>query len=397
MNGILLLPLLLLGHTANADDRSPFLHDARLLAEAKQRIEKADPAALAALEKLRKSADKAMTGAAFTIVNKTKLPPSSDKHDYFSLGIYWWPNPDTPDGLPSVRHDGKVNPEVKDFDAPPKNAMTNAVYHLALAHYFTGHQPYADRAALLLRAFFLDEATRMNPNLNFGQGVPGHNTGRAAGIIETVGLATKVVDAAILLRGSEAWTAEDERGLQQWFRDYRDWLENSKIGKQEGKASNNHGMYYDVQVAVFSLYIGDNDHARAILQRVPETRIVPQIAPDGSQPEELARTKSFTYSTFNLQAMLALATLGKRLGVDLWAYTGPDGQSIPKALDYLLPYAVLDKPWPREQIKTFDPDALLRPFLRHAILYFGEERYRAPLETLGRPPQGDLIELLYPL
>ena len=258
---------------APASGASLVLLDAQLLAKAKERAADGDPAAAAAVAELRRDADAAMTAGPFTVVNKTKLPPSGDRHDYRSLAIYWWPNPDTPDGLPYVNRDGERNPEADQYDGPQLHGMASGAHTLALAHYFTGDARYAERAALLLRTFFLDEATRMNPNLNFAQGVPGRSNGTPTGIIESVGLATRVVDAALLLQGAKAWSDADDRGLRQWFRDYLTWMETSKPGRLEKVTRNNHAMYYDVQTAAFALYLGDEAHARAILENSARRKI----------------------------------------------------------------------------------------------------------------------------
>jgi hypothetical protein len=372
------------------------LLDTQLLAKAKRRAADGEPAAVAAVARLRGAADEAMGAGPFTVVNKTALPPSGDRHDYRSLAIYWWPNPDTPDGLPYVCRDGERNPETEQYDGPQLHGMAGAVHTLSLAHHFTGDGRYAGRAALLLRTFFLDEATRMNPNLNFAQGVPGRSTGTPTGIIESVGFATRVVDAALLLRGAKAWTDADERGLQQWFRDYLTWLETSSPGKLEGLTRNNHAMYYDVQTAAFALYTGNAAHARAVLEGAAGRRIDKQVRADGSQPEELRRTKSFHYSVYNLQAMFALAAMGRQLGVDLWGHRGPEGQGIPPALDFLLPYLDPATPWPFKEIKEIDAAESLRPFLQQAVALFGDKKYRPALDRVGTARDGDLMDLLYP-
>ena len=68
-----------------------------------------------------------------------------------SLGPYWWPDPNKPDGLPYIRRDGERNPEISsDYDAPRFGALTGAVTTLALAYYFSDDEKYAARAALLL-------------------------------------------------------------------------------------------------------------------------------------------------------------------------------------------------------------------------------------------------------
>ncbi len=185
------------------------------LTEARQRILGGDPGPYrAAFDKLKAEADLALGVGPFSVTYKKSTPPSGDKHDYVSIGIYWWPNPDTPNGLPYVRHDGKVNPEVNNdtFDKAAIGKMSAAVQSLALAYYLTGEERYAEHAAKLLRVWFLDLATRMNPNLNFGQSVPGVNDGRKEGIVETITF-TNLGESAQLLSGSIHWREQEMKGL----------------------------------------------------------------------------------------------------------------------------------------------------------------------------------------
>src|SRR5919205_3865952 len=161
-------------------------------------------------------AQKALSAGPFTVVSKEVTPPSGDKHDYMSQAPYFWPNPKTPNGLPYIRRDGERNPEINRItDHRSLDQMADAVETLALAYYFKGDEAYAAKAAQLLRAWFIDPATRMNPNLQYAQYIPGVNTGRGIGLIETRGL-TRVVDAIGLLKGSKSLTETDRRGISDW-------------------------------------------------------------------------------------------------------------------------------------------------------------------------------------
>lgn len=346
------------------------------LAETKAHV--GDKSIEPAVKRLRQQAASALKAGPFSVMDKTRLPPSGDKHDYLSLGPYWWPDPEKKDGLPYIRRDGEVNPESRTgTDRPAFEGMASSVYPVALAHYLTGDEACARHAATLLRVWFLDPATRMNPHLNYGQGIPGHTEGRAAGIIDTHSL-VDVIDAAGLLESSPDWTPEDRRGMMAWCKAYLQWLRTSKIGRGEARAPNNHGTWYDAQVAALALFVGQDGVARETLETAKHRRIDVQIQPDGSQPLELARTKSFAYTLFNLRALFVLASLGERLGVDLWNYRSPDGRSIRAALDAVAEYARPDKRWPHKELH-FDRSGLV-PILMQAAVVYREPRYQKLLE-----------------
>src|SRR5215467_442295 len=340
-------------------DRLPqvFLLDgSTLLAE--KRHYAADPNSVLATA-VREAADRAMKEGPFSVMDKQEAPPSGDKHDYMSMGTYWWPNPKTPNGLPYIRHDGERNPEIEKIpDHQNMGRVGRDSRILALAYYLTGEEAYAARSALLLRTWFLDPASRMNPHLNFGQGIPGIKPGRGTGIIASHGL-TDVVDAAGLLAGSKNWTPADEQGIEKWFAAYLSWLQQSPIGQDEAKAANNHGTFYDVQVADFALFTGKKELAREVIEQAKEKRLARQVMPDGSQPLEAARTRGLSYSLFNLEGLMELALLGEHVGVDLWGFQTKDGRSIRKTLDYALPYAAGDKKWEGQQITEFKPQEIV--------------------------------------
>ena len=315
----------------------------------------------------RMDANRAMHAGPFSVMDKQDYPPSGSKHDYLSLAPYWWPNPDTKSGLPFIRKDGQVNPDrYKVSDDREFNETRNAVHALALGYYLTGNQSYARRAVRLLRTWFLNPATRMNPNLNFAQAVPGRNTGRGTGLIDVREI-PRLLDAITLLESSPALTKADKAGLRKWFTDYLKWLQNSKNGKDEADAKNNHGSWYDQQLVGIALFLGDKDLARQTAETAKTKRIALQIESDGSQPLELARTKSFSYSVFNLDALMRLAQEADHTGVNLWSYRAPNGASIRAALGYLVPFAAGKEKWTREAINGLDPSLLTEPLLLAAI------------------------------
>ncbi|HET9400559.1 MAG TPA: alginate lyase family protein [Candidatus Acidoferrales bacterium] len=324
------------------------------------------------LDRLRADADAAMKEPLLSVTEKDRNPPSGDKHDYMSLAPYWWPNPSKPGGLPYIRRDGETNPEIqrvpdhKNFDRLMSDAHT-----LALAFYLFREERYAARAAELLRHWFLDPSSRMNPNLQFAQAVLGHNEGRGTGLIETRAIGT-VADAAGLLASSEAWTAGDQSALVDWCSHFLKWMLESNNGKDEAAAKNNHGTYYDVQIVALAVFTGNRDLAERVLREVPAKRIATQIEPDGSQPLEIARTKSLSYSAFNLAAFFELARLGDNVGVDLWDFQSKDGRSIRNALDFLVPFVAGEKQWTSPQIEKYNAAEII------PVLLAASDRYKSP-------------------
>jgi hypothetical protein len=340
-----------------------------------------DESVAKALKKLITDADKALAVAPPSVMQKTKVPPSGDKHDYMSIAPYYWPNPATKDGLPYQRKDGKVNPESREEaanDTLRARLVGTTVETLALGYYFTGDEKYAEHAAKVLRTWFLDPATKMTPHFRFAQAVPGVNDGRGTGILEARGLAD-AADAATLLAGSKHWSAADQQALLAWGSAYFEWLTTSKNGQDEHAAKNNHGTWYDVQAVKWALVLGRKDKAKEICAEAATRRIEVQVQPDGKQPLELARTASFSYSCFNLLALSTLAGLSEHAGVDLWHYKTADGRSIRAALDFIGPYLGKNpKPWTLQQIHESKPDEVF-PVLRAAALATGDDRYESLL------------------
>ena len=344
------------------------------------------------LAAVRSEADEAMSVGPFSVMDKKETPPSGDKHDYMSLAPYWWPDPSKPNGLPYIRRDGETNPErYKCTDDAEFNKVQSAVHALGLGYYFTGDEKYAARAVLLLRTWFLDPATRMNPNLNFAQAVLGVNTGRGTGLIDVHGL-PRMLDGMTLLAGSPSLTAQDKDGMRKWLTEYLDWLQTSKNGRDETDAKNNHGSWMDAQVAAIALYLGDKTLAHTIAETAKTNRIAFQIKPDGSEPLELARTKSFSYSVFNLDALGRLAEEARLAGVDLWSYRAEDGASIRAALDYLLPYGEGEKKWTYQALNGVDGGSLAEPLLLASMGYH-DAAYLAAAKKLEKHADAEMLLL----
>ncbi len=364
------------------------------LQRTKAALAAADPALAPALGQLREECAEAMAVDLLTVTDKKLPSPSADPRDYVSRAPYWWPDPHKPDGLPPIRKDGEVHPDAQKGDVRTFEKLADAVGTLALGYALTGEEQWAAKAAGLLRVFFLDPATAMRPHLRYGQLVPGQTEGSGFGLIDLRRL-PEVCDAASLLVCSQAWSDKDMDGLRAWMSAYLDWLLASPQGLQARDAANNHGTWYDVQTAGLALFCGRDDLARAALARFP-ARLAAQVRPDGSQPLELARTRSLSYSISNLEGLFRLMQLGDRLGLDLWVPTPPEAGTSRKALEFLLPYLGDRAPWPHQQITPVGHNQGIALMLRLAAVHYSPA-YDAELAAVfGKKAAKRRIWLLYP-
>lgn len=364
------------GYADAFDGRRTFLLRPDWLAASKARGAK-NPA----WEQLFARADQALAGPTYSVVDKTRLPPSGDKHDYMSMGPYWWPDKNRPSGEPYIRRDGEVNPErnTEAFDATRMDRMGKAVEALSLAYYFSDDRRYAIKAAELVRAWFLDPATRMNPNAKFAQGVPGRTPGRGAGVLDTTRL-TRVVEGVGLIAPAKALSAQELAGLERWFNDYTTWMMTSPTGQEERDASNNHGLWYDFQLAHFALFARRDDVARKVIEQVPARRLAKQIEPDGKMPRELERTRAYHYTIYALRAAASLADLAGCVQVDLWR--GPGASRFQAALNYIVPYVGRERDFPYPDLKPGPDENSFELFSRAAWAY-GDVKYRRAAGVLA--------------
>lgn len=381
-------------HAAPRPPRTAVLDGARLQ-QTRARAAR-DPELRRAVAGLTARADAWLGQGPWTVVDKPRPAPGGDVHEYLSQAPYWWPTtaptPDNPWGCPYVQRDGQRNPEVDSgTDRQEAEKVFDSAYDLSLAWYYTGRRDYAERAGRILRTWFLDPATRMNPDLEHAQSIPCAHDGRAIGIIDFSQSYTSVLDAqAILATGAPGWTDADRTAMGEWNEEFLDWLENSDFGRQEGAAANNHGTFFDLQRAALAYATGDTALARRTVLAAGDGRIARQIAADGGQPQELARTRSWHYSTFDLVAYVRLAAIGRHVGVDLWAYRGPDGQSLSKAVGYLLPAATGAAAWPHPEPEFHRYAAT---DVVHAAADAGDAAAKAAVPRLQAPPGGDLWAL----
>jgi hypothetical protein len=322
------------------------------------------------------------------------MPPSGDKHDYMSTGPYWWPDPTKSDGLPYIKKDGLRNPTYYDItDSQEINKVEDEALTLALAYYFTRENKYAKFASKLIKTWFLDTETRQNPNLNFGQGIPGLNTGRGTGIIETRDV-YRVQDAAILIQETPNWSKENHEALKKWFSDYLTWMLESPIGKDEADSNNNHGTFYSEQVIAFALF---SERPEVALNEIEifKNRMESQLKSDGSQPFELARTKSWNYVNMNLYGYFLIAKLAENAKIQLWNQQISEGKNMKQALDWIVPYLKNEKIWEYEQIQKIGFGETIK-ILKYASKKYSNLEYEALAKKIDiKTYQSEINELTY--
>ena len=302
-----------------------------------------------------------------TITASSSSRSAGGPHDFFSEGDYWWPDPQNPTG-PYIQRDGMTNPD--NFVEHRRYLMRLSVQVPALvaAWKLTKDERYATHAVKHLRAWFVDEGTRMNPNLQYAQAIHGRFTGRGIGIIDTIHL-VEVARAVEVLKDSRSLKMSDLGGVMQWFKDYLLWLTTSKNGIEEREAKNNHGTCWVMQIAAFSHLVGNQELLEYCRDRFKKVLVPNQIAADGSFPEELRRTKPYGYSLFNLEALATICQILSTGKDNLWTFALPDGRGIGRALAYMFPYIKDKKSWPLQPDVMYDADW---PMRQTSLLFGGK-------------------------
>lgn len=363
------------------------IFDPQVLHENRARIRKGDMRLMDAYDKLVREARELLQEDCPSVTDKGHAPAGISLHDYVSLSPYWWPNPDSPDGLPYVRRDGERNPEADEtrFDSERMQRMAFMAETLALAYWFTQDERFAEKCAQVLKVWFLNSETAMNPNLHNAQFRPGHK-GSGGGII--VGnVLVRVVDAALLLRGSPHWPGSCDINLRDWFSRLGQWLLYSPEGRREMARGNNRSSWHTAQVAVYSLYAGLPGIAEDMARRGREL-IENQCAPDGSQPYELNRSRPLKYSFFNLKALFTLASAVESTCCSLWNHQSRQGKSLRKMLDKVAPCLVEPDRCPDIPSRDFSPWPYAGVLRKASVVYknpgYEEILHRLPGERLAR-------------
>ncbi len=337
--------------------------------------------------RILKAAEAALKQEPVSITKFTAKLSEGGPHDFYSNGDYWWPDPTKTNGLPYIQRDGQSNPGNFTQHRQMVKELHLSVAALGAAYKITGDDRYLTKAVELLKVFFLDPETRMNPNLQYAQAIPGVSPGRGIGIIDTLQL-IEVPRAIEAMAKSPAMPPEVLSGLKQWFRDYANWMVTSKNGHDEAAAKNNHAVAFHLQLAVFAEFVGDEEKLAQCRRQFKEVFVGKQMAPDGSFPAELARTKPYGYSIFQLDNMVTLCQVLSTSDDDLWKFETADGRGIRKGVEFLYPFLVDKSKWPKKpDIQAWDGWPARQPHLLFAGLAFNEPRYLELWKKLPADPE----------
>jgi hypothetical protein len=311
-----------------------------------------------AVRRLRLEAEKRLKDGPWSVTSERpkSLELELDAHDYYSQAPYWWPDPTNPTGT-YVRKDGQVNPDRFMANKNALNAMCDAVFTLGTAAFFLDDTRYAQRAARDINTWFVNPRTRMNPSLEFAQVIRGSDNLRGGGILDGR-VFIRALQGMEFLAHTGAWDPKDQAAVHKWFEEYLTWLLHSKNGQYEKKSGNNHASWWAAQVAAVASFTGNQPDEAVAFTYYREHILPSQIRGDGSAPREEARTRSLSYSAFNLEAFSTVCRIAQVNGVDLWNVTGHRGSTIATIVEYLRPYLQDPKRWSKEQIIEFQNDGL---------------------------------------
>ncbi len=265
-----------------------------------------------------------------TVTAVNCLRSAGTVHDYYSEGDYWWPDSKNPEG-PYIQRDGESNPENFVAHREAVFRLSNIVGTLTSAFLLTEDPKYINGIQNHLNAWFIEPATRMNPDMLYSQAIKGRFTGRSIGLIAAIHL-IEVARSVKILHESKAIDSEVYSGVTLWFGQFLNWMFTHPYGIDEMNAKNNHGTCWVMMASAFADLTGDSAKLEFCRTRFKEVLLPNQMAADGSFPLEIKRTKPYGYSLFNLDAMSTICKILSTPTNDLWHFTTTDGRNIGKAI-----------------------------------------------------------------
>jgi hypothetical protein len=306
--------------------------------------------------------------------NTADIKQQTGANNYTSLAVYYNPNPDTPSGFPYVRMDGVRN---KEFYTMGDNNYTAAfmglISPLCILYYFTKNEEYANKAIQALQVFFVNEQTKMNPDLTYSGIVIGNSMSdlRIRGAIIDADRFSIVPDLIELLKPSSFWNSNIEDSMTSWFNDLSNWLKTSDRGILQGEYTHNIRTSYMRQLCSYLCASGKSDEAKEYLANNITDVLSAQIDTDGKQILEMDRTQPRHYSNFNLRLLVGLATMSNSLGINVWNYEDAEGKgSIRKAMNYLCHYYMNPEEWTASD--ESNNSAMTRSWLQAGVTLYND-------------------------
>ncbi|WP_035348493.1 alginate lyase family protein [Edaphobacter aggregans] len=329
------------------------------------------------------AADKYLSEQPITVTASHSERSPGGAHDFFSEGDYWWPDPENPGG-PYIRRDGESNPQNFNGHREAMIRLSLIVPALTAAWMLTRQKKYSDHAEKHLRAWFVAPDTKMNPSLQYAQAIFGVSKGRGTGIIDTLHL-VEVARAATLLRNGSALKSGAE--VRRWFADYLEWMRTSKNGQEERDAANNHGTCWVLQAGEFARFTGNTEVMEWCRDRFRTTLVPKQIAPDGSLPLELARTKPYSYSLFDMDVLCGIAQSLSNRQESLWSFSTPDGRGLAKMMEFMVPFIADKSKWPyKHDVEHWDDFPVRNPALIFSGIAYDKPEYITVWKRLNPDP-----------
>ncbi len=292
------------------------------------------------------------------------------KHDFYSEGDYWWPDPKNPD-RPYIQRDGMSNPNNFVEDRKALIRFSQIMGALGSAYLVSQKDIYVKQAITHLKAWFVDTATLMNPSLLYAQAIKGKATGRGTGIIDMIQM-IEVAKGVEAMEQSKAMDANTLAKTKQWFADYLTWVTTHPYGIDEREAKNNHGTCWVMQVAVFAKFTNNQPLIDYCKNRFKTVLLPNQLEKDGSFPLEMKRTKPYGYSLFNLDAMSTTCQELSTKEDNLWDFTLPDGRNMKQAVSFMASFVADKTLWKlKPDVMYWDEWPVAQPFL-----IFGYQSYK---------------------
>ncbi len=332
-----------------------------------------------------------------TVTAQSSSRSAGGRHDFYSEGDYWWPNPVSVDS-PYIQKDGMTNPDNFVAHRHAMIRLSEIVGALTSAFQLTKDPKYFDHTLLHCRAWFVDSTTLMNPDLLYAQAIKGRATGRGIGIIDAIQLIEVVQGLMDMEKTNGGMDKDQYLGIRKWFEQFLIWLTTHKYGKDEMNAENNHGTCWVMQVAVFAKFTGNEELMKFCRDRYKNVLLPGQMAVDGSFPRELRRTKPFGYSIFNLDAMTTICQSLSTKEDDLWNYQLADGRSVKKGIEYLYPFIADKTKWPHKQdVMYWENWPVAQPFLVFGAAAYNNKEWFAVWKALEHSPTEDEVIRNWPV